>query len=82
MKKSKCEFGVQQVEYLGHIVSKAGMATRCKKVAAMQQWPRPCNVKQLMGFLGLTRHYRRFFRHYELISRPLTNLGANGRTSL
>jgi hypothetical protein len=42
------------VEYLGHIVGKDGVRVDPKKIEAMQDWPRPKNLKSLCGFLGLT----------------------------
>jgi len=73
IKESKCAFTQEQVEYLGHIISKTGMSTDPSKVAAMLDW-RPTSVKGLRGFLGLTSYYYRFVKNYGIISRFLTEL--------
>lgn len=77
-KESKHLFGQRQVEYLGHLISAAGVSTNPSKVLAMQEWPTSTNVKQLRGFLGLTRYYRRFIKVYGIMSRPLTDLLKKG----
>jgi len=73
-KTSKCSFAQPTIEYLGHVISRAGVATDPHKIQAVQDWPAPRNIKDVRGFLGLTGYYRRFIKHYSLISRPLTLL--------
>jgi hypothetical protein len=70
LKQSKCIFAQNSIEYLGHIVSAAGVGPDPSKIAAMKDWPVPSNVKQLHGFLGLTSFYRKFVKNYATIASP------------
>jgi hypothetical protein len=74
VKLSKCAFGVEEIEYLGHVVSGRGVAMEATKIEAVTKWPTPTNLKQLGGFLGLTGYYRRFIKSYAKIATPLTDL--------
>ncbi|XP_073260705.1 uncharacterized protein [Populus alba] len=40
-KKSKCAFGEQQIEYLGHVISIKGVAIDKRKIEAVANWPTP-----------------------------------------
>ena len=73
-KKSKCMFGKQEVEYLGHIISEEGLKVDPRKIQAMKEWPQPKNVSKLQGFLGLTGYYRIFIKNYAHVTVTLTNI--------
>ena len=51
-KRSKCFFGVQEVEYLGHIVSHEGFKVYPSKIKTIKEWKIPTSIKHLRGFLN------------------------------
>ena len=71
LRGSKCQIGVTQVSYLGHIFSAAGMAPDSSIVQAVQNWPRPNDVTAVKQFLGLASYYRRYIMNFADIARPL-----------
>ncbi|KAL2224565.1 UNVERIFIED_CONTAM: Retrovirus-related Pol polyprotein from transposon opus [Sesamum indicum] len=59
-KLSKCEFWVNQVVFLGHVVSGDGVMPDPSKVKAIMEWRGPKNATEVRSFLGLAGYYRRF----------------------
>src|ERR1041384_1741879 len=57
-KLSKCEFWLQEVAFLGHIVSADGIRVDPKKIEAVTEWKQPRTVTEVRSFLGLVRYYR------------------------
>src|SRR5947207_14619674 len=74
IKKSKCDFLCQYVTYIGYIVSNKGIHTSPDKIEKVTKYPRPSNLKEVRGFLGLTNFYRRFIANYAEIAAPMTGL--------
>jgi hypothetical protein len=74
VKLAKCSFAVRGISYLGYVISAQGVSTSPDKVKAMLDWPVPDSVKALKSFLGLAGYYRKFVKHFGVISRPLTDL--------
>ena len=73
-KFSKCEFWLDQVEFLGHVISKDGISVDPAKVQAVLEWQSPKNVREVRGFLGMAGYYRRFIEGFSRIAGPMTKL--------
>jgi transposase InsO family protein len=72
----KCEFFQDSLSFLGHVISKDGLAVQDYKVKAVTAWPTPKSQKEVRAFLGLTGYYRNFIKDYARIAAPLSDLTA------
>ncbi|WVZ76147.1 LOW QUALITY PROTEIN: hypothetical protein U9M48_024145 [Paspalum notatum var. saurae] len=73
-KLKKCEFWIDEVPFLGHIISKGGIAVDPRKISAITNWEVPQTPKEVHGFLGLAGSYRRFIENFSKIAKPMTSL--------
>ena len=68
LKPSKSEFFRSSLKYLGHIVSKEGIAIDPRKIEAIRNWPCPKTVTDIHSFTGFTNYYRKFIKVYTKIA--------------
>ena len=72
-KPRKCQFGMAQCAYLGHIVGSGLVCPEPAKILTVNDFPVPQTKKQ-ESFWGLAGYYRRFTPDYASVTAPLTDL--------
>ena len=73
-KFSKCEFWLDKVMFLGHVIFADGVYIDLSKTAAIMNWEPSKNVTEVQSFLGLTGYYQRFVQDFSIIASSLTKL--------
>src|SRR5262249_14823885 len=73
-KFSKCEFWLDSVHFLGHVISKEGIVVDPSKVQAVLEWNAPRTPSEIRSFLGLAGYYRRFIHGFSALAATLTHL--------
>ena len=77
LKSAKCDLFKQQINYLGHVVSKEGVSTDPEKIKAVTEWPQPTTVTEVRSFLGFVSYYRRLIPNFSKVVKPLNKLLQN-----
>jgi hypothetical protein len=70
----KCELMKTKVKFLGHTISKEGIATNPKKIDAIKNIGTPISKAEVHTFLGIANYYRKFIMNFAIIATPLYNL--------
>ena len=79
-KPEKCEFAMEELEFLGFRIGREGLKMGPTKVKAVQDWPRPTKVLEVQQFIGFVQYVRRFIKNFSQIATPLTNLIKGSQT--
>ena len=73
-KFSKCQFWLDKIAFLGHVILAEGISVDPQKIEAIVNWKPPTNVSEVRSFLGWAGYYRKFVERFLKIATPLTNL--------
>ena len=74
----KITIGAVEIKYLGHLLSSCGISVLPDRVAAIQTYPRPTNLRTLRRFIGMTAFYARFIPDYSRRAAVLHALKKKG----
>jgi len=65
---------MDEVQFLGHVISVQGITVDPTKVEAVVKWESPKSATEIKNFVGLADYYRRFIEGFFKIVAPLTQL--------
>ena len=81
IKMSKCQFGRNVVNYLGHVIGGGQVRPDPQKLDAVKAYPTPKDKKKVRAFLGLAGYYHCFVPHFSTIAEPLTELNKGQKSN-
>lgn len=70
----KCSFFKDEVEILGHVLSRKGLHPIDTKIQTIRGWISPTNITELRSFLGAVGYYRKFIVNFSQTAKPLFKL--------
>jgi hypothetical protein len=79
-KYSKCKFWIDEVSFLGHIISNEGISVDPAKVKEIMEWRVPTIVTKIRSFLGLAGYYRRFIKGFSNIAKAYDLASGEGKS--
>ena len=74
LKPLKCHFLQEEITFLGHQISANGMKPGNTNLKAIAELAPPKNYTAVRSFIGMTRFFRRFIKHFAQIAKPLNDI--------
>ena len=78
LRTSKCKFGYQEVEFLGHVMTPEGRKPLPAVLRKISAFPRPSSRKEVRQFMGLVNWYREYLPGVANTAEPLHFLTRKG----
>ena len=70
----KCEFGLTEVEFVGHLIKDGSITFTDKKLSGVREFPRPDTWGKQKQFLGLANYFRDHIRNFSILTNPLEKM--------
>jgi hypothetical protein len=67
----KITLASREIRYLGHLFSADGIKVLPERVASIESYPRPQNLRSVRRFVGMVGIYARFIPDYSQMAEPL-----------
>lgn len=74
LKREKCQFGLEEITYLGHVVNANGIALSEERKQGILAMNSPKTTKQVRSFFGMANYFREFIPKFAIVTKPLTAL--------
>lgn len=74
LNEEKCQYNLEEVDFLGFHLDKNGMRPSEDKIKAIKSFREPSNVAELRSFLGLATHLSPYIENYASLTEPLWKL--------
>ena len=74
LSRDKCQFGMSQVTYLGHVINAQGISPDSERVRAITDMPPPQDKKGVERLLGMLKYVAKFIPDMSSIIQPIREL--------